>query len=72
MQGFTYFFLFLFQTIVLNVPTIYVLSKNKKNIKIFQLKILNFRAKKISVYCMGKFLSWEKDNRYKNGTSMSI
>ena len=31
--------------------TIYVLSKNKKNIKIFQLKIFNFYC----VYCMSKF-----------------
>ena len=37
------------------VPTTYVLSKNKKNIKILQLKIFNFKAEKISVYCMGKF-----------------
>ena len=44
------FFLFLLQNIdcgyslepPLRVPTIYVLSKNKKNIKIFQLKIFNF------------------------------
>ena len=34
------FFLFLLQNIDCSVPTIYVLSKNKKNI--FQLKIFNF------------------------------
>ena len=37
------------------VPTIYVLSKNKKNVKIFQLKNLNFKSPKIYVCCMGKF-----------------
>ena len=31
------------------VPTIYVLSKNKKNVKIFQLKNLNFKSSKIYV-----------------------
>ena len=36
------FFLFLLQNIDCGVPTIYVLSKNKKNIKIFLLKILIF------------------------------
>ena len=30
----------------LRVPTIYVLSKNKKNIEIFQLKIFNFKTSK--------------------------
>ena len=53
------FFLFLLQNIdcgySLLVPTIYVLSKNKKNIKLFQLKISIFKAQKFSVYCMGKF-----------------
>ena len=43
------FFLFLRQNIdcgysLERVPTIYVLSKNKKNIKIFQLKIFNFQS----------------------------
>ena len=46
------FFLFLLQNIDCGYslepprPTISVLSKNKKNIKIFQLKIFNFKAKK--------------------------
>ena len=55
MQGYTYFFLFLLQNIdygyscthtsvptIKRVPTIYVLSKNKKNIRIFLLKIFIF------------------------------
>ena len=37
------------------VPTIYVLSKNKKNIKIFPVKVLIFTTKKFSVYCIGVF-----------------
>ena len=37
------------------VPTIYVLSKNKKNIKIFLMKFSIFTAQKIPVYCIGKF-----------------
>ena len=57
------FFLFLRQNIGCGysprrfycVPTIYVLSKNKKNIKIFLLKIFILKAIKISEYCMGKF-----------------
>ena len=32
-----------------------VLSKNKKNIKIFPVKIFVFTTKTISVYCMGVF-----------------
>ena len=32
-----------------------VLSKNKENIKKFQLEIFPFLKLKISVYCMGKF-----------------
>ena len=39
----------------LSVPTIYVLSKNKKNINIFQQKIVIFAAEKITVYYMGMF-----------------
>ena len=39
-----------------SVPTIYVLSKNKKNIKYFLLKIfIFFTTLKISVCCMGMF-----------------
>ena len=37
------------------VPTIYVLSKNKKNIKIFLMTFSIFTGETISVYCMGKF-----------------
>ena len=37
------------------VPTIYVLSKNKKNIKIFQRKNVIFTAVKIAVY-IGMFV----------------
>ena len=37
------------------VPTIYVLSKSKKNSNLFQPKFSIFKAKKISVYCIGKF-----------------
>ena len=36
------FFLFLLQNIDCGYSTIYVLSKNKKNIRIFQLKIFYF------------------------------
>ena len=35
------------------MPTIYVLGKNKKNIKIFQMKMVIFAAEKIAVYCIG-------------------
>ena len=38
---------------VLVVPTIYVLSKNKKNIKIFQLKIFSFYSLKKAL-----FIAW--------------
>ena len=38
------------------VPTIYVLSKNKKNINFFSTENFHFiTTLKISVYCMGKF-----------------
>ena len=37
------------------VPTIYVLSKNKKNIKNFQRKNVIFTALKIAVYCIDMF-----------------
>ena len=38
------------------VPTIYVLSKNEKNIKNFlMIFFFIFTAEKISVYCMDKF-----------------
>ena len=38
------------------VPTIYVLSKNKKNIKIFLMKFSIFTGEKnLNIYCMGKF-----------------
>ena len=39
----------------LHAPTIYVLSKNKKNINIFLVKFIFLQLKKFSVYCMGKF-----------------
>ena len=42
-------FLFLLQNIDC------VLSKNKKDIKIFLMRFLFFTTEKISVYCMGKF-----------------
>ena len=35
--------------------SIYVLSKNKTNIKSFPVKFLIFTTKKFSVYCMGVF-----------------
>ena len=41
------------------VPTVYVLSKNKKNIEFFLQNILIFTTLKISVYCMGKFSQCE-------------
>ena len=41
------------------MPRIYVLSKNKKNIKIFLMKFSVFTAKKITVYCMVKFISFQ-------------
>ena len=47
------FFLFLFQNI--DVPTIYVLSKNEKKSKIFPVKIFIFTTKFFSVYCMVVF-----------------
>ena len=62
--GIYLFFLFLFQNIncgySLELPrrvsTIYVLSKNKKNIKTILVNFFSiFKARKISVYCMGKF-----------------
>ena len=64
MQGYTYFFLFLLQNIDCgysleppprggsNVPTIYVLSKNKKNIKIFPVKIFIFTTKNQKLFCL--------------------
>ena len=39
----------------MGVPTIYVLSKNKKNIKMFPVKFFIFTTKQFSVYCMGVF-----------------
>ena len=38
-----------------SVPTMYVLSKNKKNIKFFLMKFSIFATEKISIYCMGMF-----------------
>ena len=52
------FFLFLLQNIDCGYslePTIYVLSKNEKNIKFFSAENFQFLKLKISVYCMGKF-----------------
>ena len=56
-----FFFFFLLQNIdcgySLEPPTIYVLSKNKKNIKtFFLLKLFNFYSLRKSVYNMGMFL----------------
>ena len=56
------FFLFLLQNIDCGyslepprrgIPTIYVLSKNKKNINIFLVKFSILGTEKISIYCMG-------------------
>ena len=50
------FFLFLLLNIDrLSVPSIYVFSKKKKHITLFHLKITNFTAIKIAVYCIGEF-----------------
>ena len=52
-------FLFLLQNIYCGnslEPPRRVLSKNKKNIKILQLKIFIFTTLKISVYCIGVYL----------------
>ena len=40
--GYTFFLISYLNEAVLMVPAIYVLSKNKKHIKIFQLKIIIF------------------------------
>ena len=37
----------------LRVPTIYVLSKNKENVKIIIFNFVIFTAVKIAVYCIG-------------------
>ena len=44
--------------VVVRTATIYVLSRNKKNVKIFLLKIFVFTTKKFSEYCMGGFSLW--------------
>ena len=57
-RGYTYFLIFAPKhrlLVLIHVPTIYVLSKTKKNINNFLLKFLVFTAEKISVYCMDKY-----------------
>ena len=50
-----YSFFLIFAEAVQRVPTINVLSKNKKNITFFHLKIIIFTAVKIAVYYIGVF-----------------
>ena len=40
----------------LRSTTIYVMSKNKKNIKLFHLKIVIFTAVKIAIYYIGMLM----------------
>ena len=50
----------------LHVPTIYVLSKNMKNVKIFQLKIVIFTAVKNRCMLHGRVSVLRKQNVKEN------
>ena len=54
------------------VPTIYVLSKNKKNVKIFQLKNLNFKSSKYMFVAWASFRNANLARRWGSCGSLSI